>query len=93
MARYNGGHGVVREHCGGQIAVTSRRSGYILCQCVEVPSCHCRYAASHGSMQSHEHNDVVQICSYFGANLDIGHADSELSKILVMLASIRARRF
>jgi hypothetical protein len=35
----------------------------------------------------------VQICSYFGANLDIGHAGSELSKILVMLASIRARRF
>jgi hypothetical protein len=84
---------VAQEHCDGQIVVTCVRNGYILCQCVEVPRRHCRNAASHSSMQSHEHNDVVQICSYFGANLDIGHARSELSKILAILALIRVQNF
>jgi hypothetical protein len=33
-------------------------------------------------MQPHEDNDIVEVCTHFGADLDIGHAFRQQFKIL-----------
>lgn len=43
----------------------------LLCQCVEMSRGHCRYSTRDSSMQPHEDDDVVEIGSHFGANVDL----------------------
>ena len=68
---------VVERSKHAAMSACRRRRGQCinsLCQDAEVPCSQRRDATCDGTMQPHEDDDVVQVCTHFGADLDLAHA-------------------